>query len=215
LVPSNSNLGNNISYTLDAAGNRTQTKITDPNGALARQQNQLFDQLGRLQQVIGMAGQTVNYEYDALGNLTKISDVQNRVTLNQYDPLNRLIKQTNPLGGVTQYGYDLLGQLTSVTDPRSLTTSYTVDGLGNRTRCKARIPARPAMATTQPAICFKKPMPGVRPHSTAMICSAVPPRSSTQIKPSPMAGIRRSRASLAKAATTAAPAATATTPWSG
>ncbi|UGA36412.1 hypothetical protein JOS77_18685 [Chromobacterium haemolyticum] len=40
------------------AGNRTQIKVSDPAGKLARQQNRVYDQLGRLQQIIGMAGQS-------------------------------------------------------------------------------------------------------------------------------------------------------------
>ncbi|WP_445989993.1 DUF6531 domain-containing protein [Chromobacterium haemolyticum] len=124
--------GNRIDYQLDNAGNRTQIKVSDPAGKLARQQNRVYDQLGRLQQIIGMAGQSYSYQYDANGRLTQASDALNRTTINQYDPLGRLIKQTDPLGGVSQYGYDLLDQLSSATDPRQLTTRYTTDGLGKR-----------------------------------------------------------------------------------
>lgn len=130
-------LGNQIAYTLDNAGNQTQVKVTDPGGILARQQSMLYDQLGRLQQTIGMAGQSTIYLYDANGNLTESQDALNRIVKNQYDPLNRLIQQTDPLNGVAKYGYDLLDQLTSVTDPRNLLTSYTVDGLGNQTQLQS------------------------------------------------------------------------------
>ncbi|WP_328517558.1 RHS repeat domain-containing protein [Ralstonia solanacearum] len=40
-------LGNSISYTLDAMGNRTQEQAKDPNGNLARQVTRVFDPMNR------------------------------------------------------------------------------------------------------------------------------------------------------------------------
>ena len=45
-------LNNRITYTLDAAGNRTQETVTDPNGVLVRTQTRVFDALSRLQNVV-------------------------------------------------------------------------------------------------------------------------------------------------------------------
>jgi YD repeat-containing protein len=46
-------LGNSMTYTLDAIGNRTNEQVKDPNGTLARQTSRIYDALNRLQQVTG------------------------------------------------------------------------------------------------------------------------------------------------------------------
>jgi YD repeat-containing protein len=48
-------LGNSMTYTLDAMGNRTNEQVKDPNGTLARQTSRIYDALNRLQQVTGAA----------------------------------------------------------------------------------------------------------------------------------------------------------------
>jgi len=45
-------LGNTVSYTLDALGNRTQEDVRDPTGQLARSQSRVYDALSRLQNLI-------------------------------------------------------------------------------------------------------------------------------------------------------------------
>lgn len=125
-------LGNSITYTLDAMGNRIKEEVKDPAGQLARTRSRIFDALSRLAQDIGAQGQITRYEYDANGNRTKVTDPLNQVTVSSYDPLNRLIQITDPGLGLTRYGYDGQDRLTQVTDPRNLATTYTVDGLGNR-----------------------------------------------------------------------------------
>jgi YD repeat-containing protein len=47
-----------IAYTLDALGDRTQTKVADPSGIVQRMHSGKFDALGRLLQDVGGAGQT-------------------------------------------------------------------------------------------------------------------------------------------------------------
>jgi YD repeat-containing protein len=124
-------LGNQIQYTLDAMGNRTQEDIKDPSKQLSRTRRRAFDALNRLYQDIGAANQTTQYAYDANGNLTRATDPLNRVTASSYDALNRLIKITNPANGQIKLAYNGQDKLAQVTDPRNLATAYTVDGLGN------------------------------------------------------------------------------------
>lgn len=124
-------LGNRITYTLDAMGNRTKEEVKDPAGNLARTRSRIYDPLSRLAQDIGAQGQATHYEYDANGNRTKVIDPLSQVTVSSYDALNRLIQVTDPGLGQTRYGYDGQDRLTQVTDPRNLITTYTVDGLGN------------------------------------------------------------------------------------
>ena len=125
------NLGNRITYSLDAMGNRTAEQVRDPANVLAQTRSREYSTLNRLFKEFGALSQTTEYGYDDQGNVTSVKDPLNRITSNQYDVLNRLKQVTDPGTGVTQYGYNGLDALTSVTDPRSLVTGYTVDGLGN------------------------------------------------------------------------------------
>jgi YD repeat-containing protein len=52
LIQTRDNLGNTISYTLDALGNRIQEEAHDPSGQLARSQTRIYDALSRLQNLI-------------------------------------------------------------------------------------------------------------------------------------------------------------------
>jgi RHS repeat-associated protein len=127
-------LGNRISYTLDAMGNRTREDAFDPASQLARTQARVYSNLNRLVQEIGgtnPATQITSYGYDNQGNVTSIADPLAQATANAYDARNRLRQVTDPAKGVTAYGYDGLDQLTSVTDPRNNATTYALDGLGN------------------------------------------------------------------------------------
>jgi YD repeat-containing protein len=125
------NLGNHISYTLDAMGNRTLEQTLDVAGNIIKTHSRVFDALNRLYQDIGAVNQTTTYAYDANGNVTTITDPLNRQSSRSYDALNRLIGSIDPANGQTGYGYDALDQLIQVSDPKSLVTQYQKDGLGN------------------------------------------------------------------------------------
>jgi YD repeat-containing protein len=49
LIKTQDNLGNTLTYTLDAMGNRTKEEAHDPGGQLARSQSRVYDALSRLQ----------------------------------------------------------------------------------------------------------------------------------------------------------------------
>lgn len=53
LVAIKDHRGNRIDYTLDHNGNRTNERVSDPQGALQRSAQRSFDALGRLQQLTG------------------------------------------------------------------------------------------------------------------------------------------------------------------
>jgi YD repeat-containing protein len=128
------NLGNHITFTLDAMGNRTKEEVFDPANALAQTRSRVYNNLNRLFQELGAQSQTTTYGYDNHGNLTSIDGPlagTADTTFNAYDALNRLKQVTDPNSGVTQYGYDGIDQLRSVTDPRNLVTTYNIDGLAN------------------------------------------------------------------------------------
>jgi YD repeat-containing protein len=52
LIQTQDNLGNALTYTLDALGNRVQEEAHDPSGQLARSQSRVYDALSRLQNLI-------------------------------------------------------------------------------------------------------------------------------------------------------------------
>jgi len=130
------NAGNRIHYTLDAKGNRTTEEVFDPANVLKRKHSQVFNALGRLEDIKNAGGQVVrHYAYDDQGNRTDdiAYDDPSQVfdTLNEFDALNRMWRSTAPDGGVTQYGYNERDQLVSVTDPKSLPTVYGLNALGD------------------------------------------------------------------------------------
>jgi RHS repeat-associated protein len=130
-------LGNYISYTLDAVGNRTAIKTYDPSSALHRTHTRVFNALNELYQDVNAAGTsavTTTYGYDSNGNQASIAAPLSRNTADQYDALNRLIQITDPNNGITKLGYDANDNLASVKDPRSLTTSYSHNGFGDVTQ---------------------------------------------------------------------------------
>lgn len=126
--------GNRITYTLDAAGNRTVENVYDPSQALARMQGHLYDVLGRLLSDVDSDNNTVAYTYDLNGNMDSVIDQEFRQTTNGYDELNRLTSTVDPVGGLVQYDYTARDELQAVTDARSLTTSYQYNGFGDLTQ---------------------------------------------------------------------------------
>ncbi|MFP4615394.1 MAG: DUF6531 domain-containing protein, partial [Thiohalorhabdus sp.] len=126
--------GNRIEYTLDAAGNRTEEKVHDDTGRLARIQKRTFDALSRTLKSIGAEGQTTRYAYDRGGNRTRTTDPLGRVHRNAFDALNRLTEQIDPDGGTTRYAHDKRDRTTAVTDPRGNTTNYEYNAFGDRVK---------------------------------------------------------------------------------
>ncbi len=128
------NLGNLLSYTLDAQGNRIKEDIFDPNGVLTRTRSRVFDELSRLIQQLGGAGQQTDLAYDRNGNLISVIDGRNHATTRAFDALNRRVVSTDPAGGISSTEYDVLDQAVQVTDPKGLTTRYTYNALGDLLR---------------------------------------------------------------------------------
>ena len=120
--------GNRIEWSLDNAGNRTQERISDPNGIIRKSLQTDFDELSRIHQMIYAHGGVIGYEYDKNSNLSVVTDANDRTSTSEYDALDRLIREINTLSGATQYTHDAHDNLTSVTNPEGLTTTYTYNG---------------------------------------------------------------------------------------
>src|SRR5207247_1430538 len=68
------NLGNSISYGLDAMGNRTLEEVRDPAPAntLVQTRSRVYDNLNRLLKELGAQNQPTEYGYDNQGNVKSV-----------------------------------------------------------------------------------------------------------------------------------------------
>ena len=131
------NAGNQIVYTLDNAGQRTQEDTKDSSGTLLRTLSRVYNQLGQLQAGKDAYNHATGYVYDVGGNLDTVTDALGTITDNNYDPLGRLVQTLQDTAGInaqTQFQYDALDRLTQVTDPKGLNTQYQYNGLGDLTQ---------------------------------------------------------------------------------
>ncbi len=125
-------VGNTITYTLNGAGQRLTEEVRDPANTLTFRRTHVYNNLGRLVEQNGTAGQTTSFVYDADGNVTEVEDPMGRVSNQVYDELDRLAAVIDPALQFTDFAYDGQGNLSSVTDPRSLQTSYVYNGFGDQ-----------------------------------------------------------------------------------
>ncbi len=123
--------GNQVSYTLDNAGNRIKEDISDPTNQLTRTHQFIYDELSRLRADMGANAQTTTLEYDTNNNLIAQTDPNGNTTQFAFDGLNRLIGTTDAANGSTIYTYDERDNLISVTDPKGLITTYSYDVFDN------------------------------------------------------------------------------------
>ncbi len=124
-------LQQNVAYTLDAMGNRTQASVLAASGSTQMKHSASFDALGRLAQDIGGAGQTMRYSYDSNGNALSIADGLTHTTQRSFDALNRLTRVTNAAGRLATLAYDSLDHPTSLTDANGAATKAVYDGFGD------------------------------------------------------------------------------------
>ncbi len=138
--------GNDLHYTLDAAGNKTAEQISTAAGTVVHSLSRSYNALGQLTAVIDGLNQTVfnagySDSYDANGNLTHSADGRSIQRQQTYDALNRLKSTLDNYNGTdtatanttTTTSQDALDRVASVTDPSGLVTSYTHDGLSDLT----------------------------------------------------------------------------------
>ncbi|WP_197484328.1 RHS repeat-associated core domain-containing protein [Halioglobus sp. HI00S01] len=124
LVAISNSVGDRIEYQLDGMGNRVQEQVKNANGTVVSQAVQVFDELGRLLDVIGAGGQTSTYYYDAEGSLIGLQNPRGYNTSHSYDALRRLVESEDALEGITKIEYDPRDNISSVQDPRNVTTTY-------------------------------------------------------------------------------------------
>ncbi|MEM6398797.1 MAG: Ig-like domain-containing protein [Cyanobacteria bacterium P01_D01_bin.116] len=117
----------NISYTYDAASNRTS--VTTGSGTV----NYTFDERNRLDQIIENGITTADYDYDAVSNLIRTTFGNGTEEVRRYDDLNRLEyledRQGNTVLSSYDYTLDKAGNRTKVVEHNGRTVEYTYDDL--------------------------------------------------------------------------------------
>jgi YD repeat-containing protein len=137
--------GNDIHYTLDAAGDKTAEQTRTASGTVVRSLSRTYNALGQLTAIVDGLSHTVfnagtSGNYDANGNLVQSADALGYQRQQSFDALNRLTSTIANYNGAepattnttTTVSLDALDRTAAVTDPTALSTSYSYDGLSNR-----------------------------------------------------------------------------------
>jgi len=124
------NLGEKISYTLDAAGDRTAT-TAGTSSTTTKSQTATFDELARLLTGIGAYSQTTQHGYDRDNNEVSTVDPRNKLYQHAFDTIERVMQEIDPDNYQTNIGYNGKDEVTGVSDARSLQTAYVRDGFGD------------------------------------------------------------------------------------
>lgn len=124
--------GNRTVYTLNANGDITQTEVYGTSGQLEAKNQQIYDNLGRLQATLGNAQQQQNYSYNQKDELINEKNALNAQNSYGYDALGRKITETDSLNGVSRYEYDAFDQLKKVIDANNGTTTSQYNAFGEK-----------------------------------------------------------------------------------
>jgi RHS repeat-associated protein len=133
LIAASDNRGNQITYTLDAMGNRVAEQIKDANNQIALTSSRVINSLNRVQAIQGGTNpsqQTTALQYDANGNPVRTTDPLGNATQTTLDALRRPIATVLPDGNQADSYYNQLNQLTAAIDPKGIQTSYTRNAWG-------------------------------------------------------------------------------------
>jgi len=131
LVSAQDNRGAVITYTLDAAGNRTREEVKDSGGNIALATTRVVNQLNRVTAIQGALGQTTTLGYDANGELVSQTDALQHTTAQTLDGLRRPRATTFPDNLSASQAWNALDQLTQVQDPKGVATQYTYNAFGD------------------------------------------------------------------------------------
>ncbi len=126
------NRGNSGTYTLDAAGNRTQEDIRNAQGQTVWRLARTINSLNRVATVT-VGGQTTTYGYDGNGDWVATTNGLSQSTRQSLDALRRTKAITNAENATASLAYNALDAVTQATDFKGVPTAYTRDALGNAT----------------------------------------------------------------------------------
>ena len=124
--------GNRTVYTLNANGDITQTEVYGTSGQLEAKNQQVYDNLGRLQKTLGNNQQSQTLAYDSYDQVSSDKNTLNQSYGYSYDVFGRQIKETDPLNGFNQTEYDAFDQIKKVIDAKGGTTNYQYNAFGEK-----------------------------------------------------------------------------------
>ncbi len=130
LIAASDNRLNQVSYTLDAAGNRIREEVKDSSGTIAWVTSRVINSLNQLSAIQGATGQSTQIGYDANGEVISGTDPLNQTTRQSLDGLRRPTSTAFADGAVASQAWSQLDQLTSVTDPKGVQTRYERNAFG-------------------------------------------------------------------------------------
>lgn len=143
LVAIHDNVGNQVRYTLDAAGNRVKEEIKNSDGALASSITRVYNSVNWLTTTKDGYDRATTYAYDYLTldtepQVKQTIDALGRVTDNKYwDPqsyLSSTQRDTNGVNAVVSFLRDTNGNVTEATDPKNLKTEYQFNAFGEHVK---------------------------------------------------------------------------------
>jgi RHS repeat-associated protein len=120
-------LGNVSTFTYD--GSHDLISYKDPNGN--QPMRSVFDDSGRLIQIIDAQGHITNIMSDSAANTETVYDFLGNPTTYVYDSDGNVLSVTDALGDTVNSTYDANDNLTSVTDPLGNKTTFTYDANNN------------------------------------------------------------------------------------
>ncbi|MDX1605234.1 MAG: hypothetical protein R3202_03515, partial [Candidatus Competibacterales bacterium] len=121
--------GRQLTYSYDAAGNRTAVTTPEKTTTYA------FDALNRLREVTAPGSGKTTYTYDAVGNRARVTYPNGAITTYTYDALNRLTRLENRAGSgslISAYVYTLApagNRIRVVEEHSGREVAYTYDEL--------------------------------------------------------------------------------------
>ena len=130
LVEASDNRGTQITYTLDAAGNRVREEVKDGTGAIGLVVGRAMNQLGKVAAIQGSAGQTTAIAYDANAEPIARTDPLNHTTRQTLDGLRRPVTTFFADNTSSVLAWGQLDALTGVADPKGVRTSYQTNAFG-------------------------------------------------------------------------------------
>ena len=117
-------------YQYNLAGDVTRTEFGSSPTVTTFSQNQVFDELGRVRQVLGAVNQQMTMAYDVEDNLTRNTDATAAFEATTYDALNRVATVRDKSGFITTLTPDASDRMTVFRDPRNIVTSFAYNGFG-------------------------------------------------------------------------------------
>lgn len=125
-----SSAGDEIAYQHNLLGNITRADFQPAGAGSMSWFTMQYDELGRLTQRLGGAGDAMSYAYDRSDRLTTVTDGTGRPWLTGFDALDRVISETDPELHSIGMDWNASSDLTSFTDGRNFSTTFVRNGFG-------------------------------------------------------------------------------------